>query len=113
MIEGKKRKKPEAQMVSRFPKLAQHCIDGVKCGINLFPDLLERIIIVQRRVRTRSTNMRASSWNNPRITGSKGYDEYLYLCTSQHYLPRHENQEHDLRLEHAIDEAREQLNGCK
>ena len=47
IIEGrKKRKKPETQTASRFPKLAQHRVDGVERGIYLFPDLLEERMIV-------------------------------------------------------------------
>lgn len=32
-------KEPKAQTASRFPKLAQHRVDGVERGINLFSDL--------------------------------------------------------------------------
>ena len=47
IIGRKKRKKPETQTASRFPKLAQHRVDGVERGIYLLPDLLEeRMIIV-------------------------------------------------------------------
>jgi hypothetical protein len=46
IIEGRKRKKPETHTASRFPKLAQHRVDGVERGIYLFPDLLEERMIV-------------------------------------------------------------------
>jgi hypothetical protein len=42
----KKRKKPETQTTSRFPKLARHRVDGVERGKYLFPDLLEERMIV-------------------------------------------------------------------
>jgi hypothetical protein len=45
-IEGRKRKEPKVQTASRFPKLAQHRVDGVERGINLFSDLFEKRMIV-------------------------------------------------------------------
>ena len=33
----------------------------------------------------------------------------LYLCTRQYDLARHEDQKHDLRLDHTVDQAGEEL----
>jgi hypothetical protein len=33
----------------------------------------------------------------------------IYLCTGEHDLAGHEDQEYDFRLEHAVDEPREEL----
>jgi len=41
-MKGRKIMKPRVETTSGFPELAQHCVDGVERGINLFPDLAER-----------------------------------------------------------------------
>lgn len=39
----------------------------------------------------------------------RGINLFSDLGTSQHYLPRDEDEQHDFRFDHAVDETREQL----
>lgn len=72
---------------SWFPEFAQHRVYRIECGINLLSDLVNQS---QRHARNHT-------W------------QITYLCARKHNLTRDEDEEHDLRLDHAIDETREQL----
>ena len=89
----------------RLAELAEHGVDGIECGLDLFSDLggrgrstvSERL---SRRVRRERTADRRT--HHTRRT-------YNYLCAREHDLARDEDEEHNLRLDHTIDEAGEQL----
>ena len=97
----------EKGMRSRLAEFAEHGVDGIERRVDLFPDLgrsengtvsitfdAEGSVLAGVPARRRSLPTRK---------------KWFYLCTREHDLAGHEDQQHDLRLDHAVNETREQL----
>ena len=79
-----------------FPELAQHGVDRVKCGVNLFSDLSRPMKEIRSAMALCTVASCPSASNN-------------YLCTSKDNLARDEDKQDDLRFDHAVNETGEEL----
>ena len=79
-----------------FSELAQHGVNCVECGVDLFSDLIRP---------TKETSSVTASY----MVASCPSASNNYLCTREDDLARNEDEQDDLGLDHAVDETREQL----
>ena len=77
-----------------FPELAQHGVNRVECGVDLFSDL---------RRPTRITRSVKASY----VVASCPSASNNYLCTREDNLARDKDEQDDLGLDHTVDETRE------
>ena len=86
----------KARTLLWFPELAQHGVNCVECGVDLFSDLIRP---------TKETSSVTASC----MVASCPSASNNYLCTREDNLARNEDEQDDLGLDHTVDETREQL----